>query len=69
MKYSTLVAAHVETAKRSIAAIARTRDAVECAAALDEVGAVLGKHMEAVNAEAALVREARSTNRRDPHAR
>lgn len=64
MKFAPATAAAVETAKRAIADIAQLRDAVEAYDALDEIGADLARCMEAVDAEAALLRVARESSSR-----
>lgn len=63
MKYPPATAAAVESAKRAINDIVRSCDALMAAEALDDVGAVLGRCMESVDAEAELLRAARTSRR------
>lgn len=60
----------VAEVKRLLGGIAAQRDVVAAAAALDDIGADLAARMEAISAEAALVRVAcESTTRGARHAR
>ena len=54
------LAAEIERARRALDAIVRWPDAVEAAAALDTVGVAWVRHHENVNAEAELLRAART---------
>lgn len=61
----SIAAAAVATAKQALDHIAQQCDAIEAYAAFDEVGVALVRHMEAVDAEAALMRAAIESRIRD----
>ncbi len=66
MKYPATTAAAVKSAMRAINDIARSRDALMAAEALDDVGVALARCMESVEAEATLLRVVRESHYRSP---